>query len=70
MNGKGRSIDNIIIERFFRSIKYECVYINEYSSVKQLRKDIGQYMHFYNVNRFHSSLNYRKPQEVYLQIAA
>ena len=70
MNGKGRSIDNIIIERFFRSIKYECVYINEYLSVKQLRKDIREYMHFYNVNRFHSSLNYRKPQEVYLKIAA
>ena len=70
MNGKGRSIDNIIIERFFRSIKYECVYINEYLSVKQLRKDIREYMHFYNANRFHSSLNYRKPQEVYLKMAA
>ena len=70
MNGKGRSIDNIAIERFFRSLKYENIYLHDYSSVSQLRHGVEQYMYFYNYNRFHSTLNYRKPMEVYLQKAA
>ena len=70
MNGKGRSIDNIAIERFFRSLKYEDVYLHDYSSVSQLKHGVAQYMYFYNYNRFHSTLNYRKPWEVYLQKAA
>ncbi|MDT8445821.1 MAG: integrase core domain-containing protein, partial [bacterium] len=65
MNGKRRSIDNIAIERFFRTLKYDEIYINEYQNVGQLRAGIGRYMDFYNHNRFHSALKYRKPMEVY-----
>lgn len=64
MNGKGRSIDNIAIERFFRTLKYDEIYINEYASVSDLRKGIDQYINF---ERFHSSLNYEKPMNVYLR---
>jgi len=65
MNGKGRSIDNIAIERFFRTLKYDEIYINDYRSIKELRAGIGRYIDFYNFNRFHSALGYRKPMEVY-----
>ena len=67
MNGKGRSIDNIAIERFFRTLKYDEIYINDYQSVSELRNGIARYMHFYNFNRFHSALGYRKPMNVYLE---
>ena len=66
MNGKGRSIDNIAIERFFRTLKYEEVYIKEYENVKELRSGIRDFITFYNSQRFHSSLGYRKPMNVYL----
>ena len=46
MNGKGRSIDNIAIERFFRSLKYENIYLYNYGSVSQLRQGVEEYMHF------------------------
>jgi len=65
MNGNGRSIDNIAIERFFRTLKYEEIYINDYKSTKELRAGIDQFMDFYNYNRFHSALDYKKPMEVY-----
>lgn len=67
MNGKGRSIDNIVIERFFRTLKYDEIYLNEYHSMNELRTKVQRYMYFYNHNRFHSSLNYQKPMNVYLQ---
>ena len=67
MNGKGRSIDNIAIERFFRTLKYDEIYINEYSSISDLKKGIDRYINFYNFERFHSSLNYEKPMNVYLR---
>jgi len=67
MNGKGRSIDNIAIERFFRTLKYDEIYINGYQSVRELRNGIDRYMHFYNFNRFHSALSYRKPMNVYME---
>ena len=66
MNGKGRSIDNIQIERFFRTLKYENIYINDYQSIKELKAGISSYIHFYNHNRFHSALGYDKPMNVYL----
>ena len=66
MNGKGRSIDNIAIERFFRTLKYENIYITDYQSIKELKEGIGKYIHFYNFNRFHSALGYNKPMNVYL----
>ncbi len=65
MNGKGRSIDNIAIERFFRTLKYDDIYINDYRSIKELRTGINRFMDFYNFKRFHSALNYKKPMEVY-----
>lgn len=67
MNGKGRSIDNIAIERFFRTLKYDEIYINEYSSISELKKGISRYMNFYNHERFHSALGYDKPMNVYLR---
>ena len=67
MNGKGRSIDNIAIERFFRTLKYDEVYINDYQGVADLRAGIRRYIDFYNHNRFHSALKYKKPMEVYRQ---
>jgi putative transposase len=66
MNGKGRSIDNIAIERFFRTLKYENIYITDYQSIKELKEGIKKYIHFYNFNRFHSALGYQKPMNVYL----
>lgn len=68
MNGKGRSIDNITIERFFRTLKYENIYITDYQSIKELKEGVANYIHFYNFNRFHSSLNYQKPMNVYLKL--
>ena len=67
MNGKGRSIDNIAIERFFRTLKYDNIYINDYQSIGELRNGIDRYMHFYNFNRFHSAMGYKKPMNVYLE---
>ena len=67
MNGKGRSIDNIAIERFFRTLKYDEIHTNDYQSVRELRNGIDRYMHFYNFNRFHSALGYRKPMNVYME---
>ena len=65
MNGKGRSIDNIAIERFFRTLKYEKIYLEEYDNCKKLKQEVAKYINFYNENRFHSSLDYQKPMEVY-----
>ncbi len=66
MNGKGRSIDNIIIERFFRTLKQSNIYISDYQTIKELKEGIKAFMHKYNFKRFHSSLNYQKPMNVYL----
>lgn len=66
MNGKGRSIDNIVIERFFRTIKYNCIFINEYQNIGELKEGIDNYINKYNYQRFHSSIGYKKPMNVYL----
>jgi len=66
MNGKGRSIDNIAIERFFRTLKYEDVYVKEYDNIKALKQGIECFIAFYNFNRLHSALNYDKPMNVYM----
>jgi putative transposase len=66
MNGKGRSIDNIIIERFFRTLKQSNIYISDYQTIKELKEGIKTFIHKYNFKRFHSSLNYQKPMNVYL----
>ena len=66
MNGKGRSIDNIITERFFRTLKQSNIYISDYQTTKELKEGIKAFIHKYNFKRFHSSLNYQKPMNVYL----
>ena len=65
MDGKGRSIDNIVIERFWRSLKYEDVYLNEYASKKEAERGINQYMNKYNRKRLHSAIGNKTPNEVY-----
>lgn len=67
MNGKGRSIDNIAIERFFRTLKYGNIYITDYQTIKELKEGIKNYIHKYNFKRFHSSIDYKKPMNVYLE---
>lgn len=66
MDGRGRALDNIFIERFWRSIKYELIYLMELNTVIEARSNIGQYMGFYNNERPHQSLNYKTPAEIYL----
>ena len=65
MNGKGISIDNIAVERFFRTLKYDDIYLQDYGSIPELRNGIWSYIEFYNNRRFHSSLGYKKPMQVY-----
>jgi putative transposase len=67
MNGKGRSIDNIAIERFFRTLKYGCIYISNFTTIEELKTGVNDYMHKYNFKRFHSSIGYKKPMNVYLE---
>ncbi len=67
MDGKGRATDNICIERFWRSIKYEEIYLNEYKNMKVLHKAISVYMNLYNKKRLHSAIDYKTPDEVYYQ---
>ena len=66
MNSKGRSIDNIIMERFFRTLKQSNIYISDYQTIKELKEGIKTFIHKYNFKRFHSSLNYQKPMNIYL----
>lgn len=65
MDHKGRCFDNIFIERFWRSLKYEEVYLKDYQSPREARQSIGAYMEFYNYKRFHQSLNYETPSNIY-----
>ena len=65
MDGKGRAIDNIFIERFWRSLKYEEVYLKEYRTPREAREEIGKYIVFYNEKRVHQGLDYKIPSELY-----
>jgi putative transposase len=65
MDGKGRATDNICIERFWRSAKVEKIYLNEYHKISTLKDDVKEYMEFYNYRRFHETLDYKKPMNVY-----
>jgi putative transposase len=65
MDGRGRARDNIFIERFWRSIKYENIYLNPCENGQQLYKQIEDYMQFYNNKRPHESLNYSFPNQIY-----
>ena len=65
MDGKGRYLDNIIVERLWRSIKYEEVYLKAYKDGTEAKQGIGAYLDFYNRERPHQALGYRTPQETY-----
>jgi len=65
MDGKGRFMDNIFVERLWRSVKYEEVYLKAYQSVAEARAGIGAYLRFYNEERLHQSLGYRAPRQVF-----
>jgi putative transposase len=65
MDGVGRATDNICIERFWRSAKCERLYLNEYNSLTDLSEDVDDYIEFYNKQRFHQTLEYKKPLDVY-----
>ena len=65
MDGKGRAFDNIMIERLWRSVKYDEVYLNDYETVLEAVAGIGNYFMLYNTERLHQSLAYCTPAEVY-----
>ena len=65
MDGRGRCMDNIFIERLWRSLKYEEVYLKDYASVKDARMGIESYIRFYNQERLHQSLDYQTPAALY-----
>ena len=66
MDGRGRCMDNIFIERLWRSLKYEEVYLKDYESVNTARDGIERYIRFYNQERLHQSLQYRTPATIWL----
>lgn len=66
MNGTGRSIDNIAIERFFRTLKYDDIYVRDYGTISELRTGIDCFMDYYNNRRLHSALGYKRPMEVHM----
>ena len=66
MDGRGRCLDNIFVERLWRSLKYEDVYLRDYASLPEARAGIARYFRFYNQERLHQSLAYRTPAAVYV----
>ncbi len=70
MDGKGRWIDNVFVERLWRSVKYEEVYLKAYDSIAAARVSLGRYFDFYNAERRHQSLDRRTPDNVYYEPAA
>jgi putative transposase len=69
MDGKGRAIDNIFIERLWKSVKYECVYLKAFEDGVELYKGLDEYFRFYNGERMHQSLQYKTPESLYKQAA-
>ena len=64
-DGRGRALDNVFVERLWRSVKYEDIYIKDYEGVSELESGLTAYFRFYDEDRPHQSLNYRTPGEVY-----
>ena len=69
MDGRGRAYDNIFVERLWRTVKYEEVYLHQYLTVADARRGLNRYFHFYNMERIHESLGYKTPYEVYRRTA-
>jgi putative transposase len=67
MDGRGRALDNIFVERLWRTVKYEYVYLHDIQSVREARQGLKAYFEFYNHHRLHQSLAYRTPAEVYMR---
>ena len=65
MDGRGRALDNIFVERLWRSVKYEDVYPKNYASMPELLMGLAEYFDFYNGERFHQALSYKTPDQVY-----
>ena len=65
MDGRGRALDNIFVERLWRTVKYEDIYLKEYATVPALFAGLTSYFAFYNDERLHQSLGYRTPAEVH-----
>ena len=70
MDGKGRWVDNVFVERLWRSVKYEEVYLKAYDSMAAAKASLGRYFAFYNTERRHQSLDRRTPDSVYYESAA
>jgi len=68
MDGRGRALDNIFIERFWRSLKYEDIYLHDYASVPELLAGLQRYFTFYNLERLHQSLGYLTPADVHFTL--
>jgi putative transposase len=64
-DGRGRALDNVFVERLWRSVKYEDIYIKDYERVVELESGLAAYFRFYDEERPHQSLGYRTPAEVY-----
>jgi putative transposase len=70
MDGRGRALDNVFVERLWRSVKYEDIYLRGYEAVPELYQGLGRYFIFYNNERIHQSLDYRTPAAVYRDVSA
>jgi len=69
MDGKGRWVDNVFVERLWRSVKYEDIYLHAYETMRELKAALASYFEFYNAHRPHQSLDDRTPDEVYFETA-
>ena len=67
MDSRGRVYDNIFVERLWRSVKYEEVYLHQYQTVSEARNGMAKYFLFYNLERLHESLGYQTPYEIYVK---
>jgi putative transposase len=65
MDGRGRALDNVFVERLWRTVKYEEVYLKDYTTVREARQGLGEYFTFYNHQRLHQALGYQTPAAVY-----
>jgi len=69
MDGRGRALDNVFVERLWRTVKYEDVYLKDYSDPPDALRNLGPYFRFYNRQRAHQALNYQTPEAVYRRLA-
>lgn len=67
MDGKGRALDNVFVERLWRTVKYDDIYLNEYRSVRECQEGLCRFFDRYNTRREHSSLDGNYPEEIYYE---